>query len=355
MLPGASVVAQLHFSIAPDGTPYVVYRESASPFKVYVQKFDGTNWSIVSGAAVSAGDARQPSITFASDSTPYVAYVDATNNMAVTVRKFEGANWATVGTPGLGVRPGNTSFSVPSIVVSGTGVVYVSYMDSSTVTSFSYTRIARFDGTSWSSLGGQIGRLNTQANLALSRAGQLYVGYREANDYGGIPLLPTLMNIVKWNGSSWVTVGPMDFSSSATLPIVRFDPIRDVPYMLVTDENQKVSVRSPLAVLGLSTAVQMILSAGNVSISSPASVAFPGATASSTLQTLDVAAGSFSIEDLKGSGAGYYATISVSDLTSGARTIPKANISANVSGATVTRAAGSVNSAVIVPSTAGTI
>lgn len=160
---------------------------------------------------------------------------------------------------------------------------------------------------------------------------------------------------MKWNGTSWVTVGSADFAGNSTLSRLAFDPIRGIPYLLVTDENQKISVKSPVIVLGTATAVQMDISAGNVSVNSPTTVSFPGATASNALQTLNVSAGTFSVQDLKGASAGYYATISISDLTSGSKTIPKANVTATVSGGTVTKIAGYDNASVTVPTSGGTI
>jgi hypothetical protein len=101
--------------------------------------------------------------------------------------------------------------------------------------------------------------------------------------------------------------------------------------------------------------VSVGVAAGAVTVTVPASVSFPSSTTSSSTQTLDLAAGQFTVEDLKGAAAGYYVTLSASDLASGGNSIAKANLSANVSGATVSLLAGASNSAVTVPSSAGTV
>lgn len=295
-----ALVAQYHMAIASNGTPYVVYREPTSPFKIYVQKFDGTSWSVLGGTAASAGDGRQPAIAIAPDGSPYIVYPDVTNNFAATVRRFDGTNWVTVGAPGIGTRSGNTSFGQPSIAISSSGTLYATYSDYSVATGFPYTRVARFDGTNWVNVGGAIGRITTHAFLAFSRTGDLHIAYRETSDYGGLtPAYPFLQNVMKWNGSTWVFVGSPDFAGASALTSMAFDPVRNVPYVLITDENQKISVKAPVQVLSNASPIQISLSAGNVSIASPASVAFPGVTVSNTLQTLDVSAGTFSIEDLK--------------------------------------------------------
>jgi hypothetical protein len=103
------------------------------------------------------------------------------------------------------------------------------------------------------------------------------------------------------------------------------------------------------------TSVSVGVTAGTVGISAPATISFPGTTASSSAQTLDISAGQFTVEDLKGAAAGYYTTVSISDLTSGSDTITKSNVSITVAGGTVSLVAGNTNSAVTVPTTAGTI
>lgn len=102
--------------------------------------------------------------------------------------------------------------------------------------------------------------------------------------------------------------------------------------------------------------VSVSVSAGSVSIAAPSSVAFPSATVSNTGQTLNVSAGQFTVEDLKGAAAGYYVTMSMSDLTDGSgNTITKSNVTGTIASGTVTTVAGNTNAAVTVPTSGGTI
>lgn len=116
-----------------------------------------------------------------------------------------------------------------------------------------------------------------------------------------------------------------------------------------------VTLLSTGSAMAATTSVSVGVSAGSVGITAPATVSFPAATASSSAQQLDISAGQFTVEDLKGATAGYYTTVSITDLTSGGNTITKSNVSINVASATVTLVAGNANAAVTVPTGAGTV
>lgn len=115
-----------------------------------------------------------------------------------------------------------------------------------------------------------------------------------------------------------------------------------------------VSLLSVGSAMAATTSVSVGVTAGSVGIAAPATISFPGTTVSNTVQTLDISAGQFTVEDLKGATAGYYTTVSITDLTSGGNTIAKANVSVNVASGTVTLVAGNANAAVTVPTGAGT-
>ena len=65
-------------SFAPDGTPYVAYQDDANDSKTTVMRLSGsgTSWETVGSAGFSAGGALYQSLSFAPDGTPYVAYRD---------------------------------------------------------------------------------------------------------------------------------------------------------------------------------------------------------------------------------------------------------------------------------------
>ncbi len=115
------------------------------------------------------------------------------------------------------------------------------------------------------------------------------------------------------------------------------------------------SLLATTAAQAADTTVSVGVTAGSVGIAAPASISFPSGTASSSAQTLNISGGQFTVEDLKGATAGYYTTVSISDLTSGSDTIAKANVSITVSGGTVSLVAGNANAAVTVPTSGGTI
>jgi hypothetical protein len=94
----------------------------------------------------------------------------------------------------------------------------------------------------------------------------------------------------------------------------------------------------------------------SVSIDAPALLSYGSLQTSPAQQTLFVNGGTFSVTDTRMSAAGYYATLSISNLTSSANaTIGRANVALYVTGATVSTLSGSANPAVVVLTGAGAI
>lgn len=92
-----------------------------------------------------------------------------------------------------------------------------------------------------------------------------------------------------------------------------------------------------------------------VSTSVPSTVSYSNINSSAQAQFIYASGGIFGVDDNRASLAGYYATLSVSSLTSGSNTIASSNISAYVSGALVNTTSGSTNSGVMVPTGTGNI
>ena len=84
-------VHYLNIAVTSSGTPYVAFSafENAPNNKNMVMTFNGTAWSAVGGAAISAGEAKWNSVAIDTDGKPVIAYSDASLNKTV-VMKFTG-------------------------------------------------------------------------------------------------------------------------------------------------------------------------------------------------------------------------------------------------------------------------
>lgn len=101
------------------------------------------------------------------------------------------------------------------------------------------------------------------------------------------------------------------------------------------------------------TQAEVEIRAGNLTITAPKTVDFGNASVSKTKQTLEVTLTDpnyFTVEDLKGAKAGYYTTISVTDLTDGNKKVIAAeNLSVQVPKGKVHKLAGYADANVVVP------
>ena len=100
------------------------------------------------------------------------------------------------------------------------------------------------------------------------------------------------------------------------------------------------------------TCAEVEIRGGTVQIAAPGTISFGEYTVSGTDQTLEVdtkAPGYFTVEDLKGAAAGYYTTLSVTDLSAGSKTIAATNLKLKVTNGTVHTLGGPGDANVKVP------
>ena len=100
------------------------------------------------------------------------------------------------------------------------------------------------------------------------------------------------------------------------------------------------------------TQTEVEIRPGTLTITPPQTVNFGATTVSSSEQTLAVdlsAPNYFTVEDLKGSKAGYYTTLQVTDLSAGSKTIAATNLKLKVTNGTVHTLGGSEDKNVKVP------
>jgi hypothetical protein len=166
----------------------------------HVAKWDGTSWGPL-GTGVASDNpaalaAHVGALLVDSNGNLYAGgdFTTAGGVQATKVAKWDGTSWSPLGG---GYGSPYDSDSVNALAVDGSGNVYAGASGSS-----SYAP-AKWDGTSWSPLGtGAWGGLSHVSALALDGSGNLYAGgYFITAD--SVPV----NSVAKWDGTSWSALG----------------------------------------------------------------------------------------------------------------------------------------------------
>lgn len=86
----ASSAARSKLAIAPSGIPYVAFQDQDHQSEVTVKRYDAASmtWQAVGGARFSPGTTDDIGFAIAPDGTPYVAYVDTAHGNRLTVERL---------------------------------------------------------------------------------------------------------------------------------------------------------------------------------------------------------------------------------------------------------------------------
>ena len=183
-IPGvsANAVSYLSLDIAPDGTPYVAYRDDGNNYKAMVMKLiDGYTWIPVGGTPITSDPASFESLKIDKNGTLYLAFEDNAHGFRASVVKFNGASWVNVGNPGFSV----SSASYESLAIAPDGTLYLAYRDANS----EKTSVMKFNNTSWVSVGNpEFATYNNTAYQSLDIApdGTPYVAYQTYSPNSGI-------------------------------------------------------------------------------------------------------------------------------------------------------------------------
>jgi hypothetical protein len=167
----------------------------------YVAKWNGTSWSKLGGGGLNAhGDVISVALDRYGNVYAAGVFSDTISDTIIStyVAKWDGSSWNELGT-GVHALKGNGAIN--SVFVDSSGNVYAagSFTDSATA-SGGYLRVAKWDGTDWTYVGGGI-------RHAYANDFQIFTIMPDAA--GNIYAAGTLgAHVMKWDGVMWTALGP---------------------------------------------------------------------------------------------------------------------------------------------------
>jgi len=218
-------------------TPYVAYGAHFDQ-KVYVLKYDGTDWVYVGTPGFSDGTSMYINLAVDSTDTPYVVYIENTGvDFQVTVKKYNGTDWLTVGTPIVG----ENQFNDAKISFDSQDTPYIAYEDP--VHDYQVT-VKKYNGSSWETVGTEGFSPYCHANVGLDINSEdvPYVaafshGIYGEDESGNLIFGPQKASVAKFDGTEWVFEGSREFTKGNAYFIdFAFDP-DDVPYICFSENS----------------------------------------------------------------------------------------------------------------------
>jgi trimeric autotransporter adhesin len=189
-----------------------------------IAKWDGASWSAL-GSPTNGVNGTVFALAVYDDGTGSALYAGgvftaAGEISADRVAKWDGTSWSALGSPTDGV---NSTVRALAVYDDGTGPALYVGGAFTAAGDTPANRIAKWDGTSWSALGSPTNGVNsTVFALAVYDDGTgpaLYVG-GDLGTAGGIPA----SRIAKWNGTSWSALGsPTNGVNSSVLALAVYD------------------------------------------------------------------------------------------------------------------------------------
>lgn len=229
-----------------NGVPYISYKDKNGSDMIITKKFANGAWETI-GENTSFDIACQPSLAVY-DNVPYVAYKDEASTEETYVVKFVNGAWEQVGP-----TVSNGQKGTKPILRIHNGELYVMYRRDCDSGAPKWV-IKKFDGTSWNWVGEPIEILHTEssghADFQISNNGDLYVVYQGGKDITSEGVGERGVAL-KFNGTSWVPLGPNDgvFSVGHASQLALYI-YNEVPYVAYKN-GSNVSATNPAVNPGL--------------------------------------------------------------------------------------------------------
>lgn len=168
-----------------------------------VQKFENGNWTSLPNATDASINYMTSAI--GPDNTLYVV----SGENSGTIKKYENGTWVQVGTSGFF---GGVPFYV-DMEISTDGIIYLSFNNNSYLHVYKNSTDAS-SSTVWEPVGGNVNLAsavnseNYNSAIALDGNNNLYVVYISPSSQNN------RLNVKKWDGNSWIQLGPENFSDT---------------------------------------------------------------------------------------------------------------------------------------------
>ena len=183
----------------PAGNVYAAGNYSNMNSRYNVSVWNGSSWSELGGA--NALNAKRQIFAIATDAAGNVYAAGNFTNAAgkYYVAKWNGSTWAELGT---GANALNANVTIFALATDAAGNVYTAGQFTN---SSGKNYVAKWDGTSWKELGSGSKALNVKATirtLATDAAGNVYAG----GDFFNSASFASIY-VAKWDGDSWSELG----------------------------------------------------------------------------------------------------------------------------------------------------
>ncbi|MCD0463882.1 T9SS type A sorting domain-containing protein [Flavobacterium sp. ENC] len=213
-------------AIDKNNLPYIAYRDEANASKIRIEKFNGTDWNPIGTPGLSAGAVNYVSIAIDDSDLPYVVYKDAGKNNNTVVTKFNGTNWEEVGPRGISEE--GPLVEIISSAIDHNNVTYVAYSDPKNLEKCT---VQKYNGKTWEivgKVGFSIGQVNL-ISIAIDNNNVPYVAYKEGTSYSN-----GKCTVQKFNGTSWELLGIKGFSPELAGNLNIAIDHNNIPYVAYT-------------------------------------------------------------------------------------------------------------------------
>jgi hypothetical protein len=214
------------------GSPYLPPLYGATSTSVF--KFNGTTWeSLGSGFTSDLPPASYYAELYIDNGTPYVAYINQ-------VKSYNGSDWQNVGPPGPFIIGGAPPNSRQLFVYNGTP--YVAYLQAwDPILEASFATVVKFNGSTWETVGQPSISLGNATCLSLFiYNGTPYIAYCD-KAYERImgtnkPIHYAKATVREFNGTIWEDVGTAGFSADEAVNTDLF-VYNGTPYVIFQDNS----------------------------------------------------------------------------------------------------------------------
>lgn len=240
---GGQRVHSFSMDIASNGTPYIVgVSNDASSGRLAVKKYDGVKWDSVgttyfnfSSALPNSGNAYYPKIKIGSSGTPYVSYtygLPISANFTAIVKKFNGTTWTNLTATNTPVI-NNVSQRTDLETLANDTLLLLSINNTYNIT------VSKFNGSNWAALSGTVHPYTNVStsyhDLAVDPQGIPYIAFVSQNAVGNNTIVG--LHVKKHVNGNWQSVGSGTIASGAPSDVTLKFNSSGVPFVAFQCDN----------------------------------------------------------------------------------------------------------------------